>query len=268
VGEDAIVRLHAIRHGTKYDVRFVLVHGLASCARLWDGVGAALAARGHGSIAVDLRGHGDSPRPDDGYDFRSITDDLIPFLANRPIVAGQSYGGLVAVELAARHPDAVGAIACVDGGAADLRGRFSSLDEALVVMRPPYQRFEGIRIAEEEAYLRKAHSDWPEISIQAALALYDVDKDGRIRSRLSWERHQQIIRAMWDRPPSARWADIRMPVLFLMASEWMRGTVDAAVAVLPDANAVWFDGADHDLHAQKPDEVSEHLVTLLEQAQR
>jgi pimeloyl-ACP methyl ester carboxylesterase len=107
-------------------------------------VGVALAARGHGSIAVDLRGHGESSRPDDGYDFRTITDDLIPFLGNRPIVAGQSYGGLVAVELAARHPDAVGAIACVDGGAADLRGRFSSLDEALAVMRPPYQQFEGI----------------------------------------------------------------------------------------------------------------------------
>jgi pimeloyl-ACP methyl ester carboxylesterase len=73
---------------------------------------------------------------------------------------------------------------------------------------------------------------------------------------------------MWETPPSARWADIRMPVLFLMASEWMRDTVDTAVTVLPDAKAVWFNRADHDLHAQKPDEVSEHLVTLLERAQQ
>jgi len=45
---------------------FVLVHGLASNARLWDGVARRLAGAGHSSAAVDLRGHGRSDKPDTG----------------------------------------------------------------------------------------------------------------------------------------------------------------------------------------------------------
>ncbi|MGH9246520.1 MAG: alpha/beta fold hydrolase [Acidimicrobiales bacterium] len=264
--EDGSVRLHAIRHGEGYPIRFVLVHGLASCARLWDAVGMALAARGHGAVAVDLRGHGDSPKPDDGYDFETITGDLLPFLDNRPVLAGQSFGGNVAVDLAARRPDAVSAIACVDGGAIDLAARFSTVDEAVLALRPPYEEFEGTPLVAQEMYLRTAHADWPETSIEAALAAYDVDTEGRIRSRLSWARHQQIIRAMWNTPPSPRWPQIRVPAVFLMASERMRAGVDAALAALPDAEVVWFDGADHDLHAQKPDEVADHFTRLLARA--
>ena len=39
---------------------FLLVHGLASNARMWDGVAMALVARGLAAITVDLRGHGRS----------------------------------------------------------------------------------------------------------------------------------------------------------------------------------------------------------------
>ena len=39
---------------------YLLVHGLASNARLWDGVARRLAGAGHAVAAVDLRGHGRS----------------------------------------------------------------------------------------------------------------------------------------------------------------------------------------------------------------
>ena len=78
----------------------VLVHGLASCLRLWDGVAARLNAQGHRVVACDLRGHGLSPKPDGPYDVATVAGDVLaladdlglgPFL-----VAGQSYGGTVA----------------------------------------------------------------------------------------------------------------------------------------------------------------------------
>src|SRR5688500_3830906 len=100
------VRLRTIEHGPS-PASFLLVHGLASAARLWDGVGAALAARDLGSVAVDLRGHGESPKPDEGYDFPTVVGDLVPLLDDRPVAVGQSYGGNVVVELAATHPDRV-----------------------------------------------------------------------------------------------------------------------------------------------------------------
>src|SRR5919199_1176563 len=55
---------------------FLLVHGLASNARVWDGVARILAAHGHRVAAVDLRGHGLSEAPDDGYDTDTAADDL------------------------------------------------------------------------------------------------------------------------------------------------------------------------------------------------
>ena len=51
---------------------FLLVHGLSSNARTWDGVAAELSAAGHPVVAIDQRGHGRSEKPpiSAGYDFR------------------------------------------------------------------------------------------------------------------------------------------------------------------------------------------------------
>src|SRR6476660_8857533 len=83
---------------------FLLIHGLASNAHLWDGVANRLADLGHAVTAVDQRGHGQSDKPDIGYDFTTVTDDLAAIVAalgyERPVVAGQSWGGNVVLELA------------------------------------------------------------------------------------------------------------------------------------------------------------------------
>jgi pimeloyl-ACP methyl ester carboxylesterase len=258
------VELHAIRYGDPDATpRFVLVHGLASNARMWDGVGEALAARGIASVAVDLRGHGRSPKPDDGYDFDAVAGDLLPLLRDQPVVAGQSYGGNVVVALAAKHPELLSGIACVDGGAIELQHGFPSLDDALVALKPPYEQFVGMPHTDMERFLRAAHPDWPESGIQGALACHDVDELGRVQVILTWERHRQIIEAMWHQRVSQLWPTIKVPVLFITASERMRASVEAAVEALPDGRAVWFEGAHHDVHAQRPVDVADALVSLL-----
>jgi pimeloyl-ACP methyl ester carboxylesterase len=256
--------LHEIRHGDPdAPARVVLVHGLASNARMWDGVGLELAARGIPSVAVDLRGHGGSPKPDGGYDFDAVVGDLLPLLEDRPVVAGQSYGGNVVVHLAARHPELVRAIVCVDGGAIDMRQRFPSIEDAVTAMKPPYDQFVGIPRTEEERYLRQAHPDWPETGIQGALACHAVDEGGHIQPILTWERHRQIVEAMWHEPPTPHFPGLQVPVLFIGASERMRGAIDAAVDVLPDGRSIWFEGAHHDVHAQKPVEVADAIAGML-----
>jgi pimeloyl-ACP methyl ester carboxylesterase len=255
--------LHAIRHGDGLPVRFVLVHGLASNARMWDGVGLALAELGFGSIAVDLRGHGESPKPDVGYDFDSVVGDLLPLLHDRPLVAGQSYGGNVVVHLAATHPELVAGIACVDGGAIELQRTFPVLEDCIAALRPPYERFVGMPAADYERFLRATHADWPETGVQGALACHRVDADGRIQVFLTWDRHRQIIEAMWHQRVSTLWPTIEVPVQFVMASERMKPAVDEAVAALPHGRAHWFEGADHDVHAQKPVEVAALLAGML-----
>src|SRR4051794_10148239 len=81
---------------------FLLVHGLASNARLWDGVAQRVADLGHEVATVDLRGHGRSAKPDFGYEVATVADDVARFIESlsldRPIVVGQSWGGNVVVD--------------------------------------------------------------------------------------------------------------------------------------------------------------------------
>src|SRR4029450_3520698 len=68
----------------------VLLHGLASNARIWDGVAPRLVGAGLRVVAVDLRGHGESEQPDDDYDFASVGQDVSSALAGleleRPVL--------------------------------------------------------------------------------------------------------------------------------------------------------------------------------------
>src|SRR5438552_12669283 len=85
------------RSGDPSRAPFVLVHGLASNARLWDGVAEHLHAAGHTVIAIDQRGHGRSDAPETGYDLDTAVADLVALIGalelQRPVLAGQAWGG-------------------------------------------------------------------------------------------------------------------------------------------------------------------------------
>ncbi len=250
--------------GTPGLVAFVLVHGLASNARLWDGVAACLAAAGHRVATVDLRGHGRSSKPDGPYDVPTVAADLAAVVArldlDRPIVAGQSWGGNVVVELAARHPGATRGIVCVDGGWFEPRARFPDWEACLRALAPP--RLAGRRLAEVEGHIRAAHPDWPEAGIRATLANFEVRADGRIAPWLTYERHVAVLRGLWDHRPSALFPGLGVPALLVPAdtgdTDWTERKVrevEAAAAAIPSVRVRWLDG-DHDLHAQHPDELA------------
>ena len=81
----------------------VLVHGWAAAASSWGGVGDDRLR----TIAVDLRGHGDSDVPADGYrDAETWAGDLAAVLAavGAPaVLVGWSYGGLVITDYVRHH---------------------------------------------------------------------------------------------------------------------------------------------------------------------
>lgn len=245
----------------------LLVHGLASNARLWDGVGADLAGRGHPVLAVDQRGHGLSSKPEDGYDFETITRDLhrlltrMGWLDRPPVLAGQSWGGNVVLDLAVRHPEAVSGLVLVDGGTIDLSARFADWPTCQAALAPP--PLAGTQLTDMEAWLRGNHPDWPESGIAGTLANVEVLGDGTVRPWLSRENHMRILRHLWDHHPRDLYPHVRVPVVMVMAEDrsnqrWMNGKRDevtGAARALSQATVHWVEG-DHDLHAQHPDVVA------------
>jgi len=96
------------------------LHGLASQAHIWDLVAPRL-IDSFRVIAIDQRGHGLSDKPDNGYDFATITSDLDAILkaqhAARDRWCWPSFvGGNVALQYAVDHPDRVSGLVLIDGG--------------------------------------------------------------------------------------------------------------------------------------------------------
>ncbi len=248
---------------------FLLVHGLASNARTWDGVAARLAGLGHPAVTVDLRGHGQSSKPDGPYDVPTVAGDLATLIGRlaadrpdleRPIVAGQSWGGNVVLELAATHPGSIRGIVCVDGGWLEPSRAFPDWEACRAALSPP--RLAGRRFEEVDAFIRSAHADWPEAGIRGTLANFEVRPDGTVAPWLTFDRHISVLHGLWEHHPSALYAGLTVPVLLVPVdggpSDGMarkRRDVDTAAAQIPNVRVRWFTG-DHDIHAQHPDELA------------
>jgi 3-oxoadipate enol-lactonase len=105
------------RAGTKGATPLLLVHSLAMSAAFWDRV-LPLLADGFDIVVPDCRGHGASGRPPGPYTVEQFADDMASVLdeagLSRPIVAGCSMGGCVALAFAIRHAARVRALGLID----------------------------------------------------------------------------------------------------------------------------------------------------------
>jgi pimeloyl-ACP methyl ester carboxylesterase len=72
----------------------------------------------HRCVALDLRGHGGSDKPDQDFTIPAFVNDLawlIPEIGlDRPVLIGHSMGGCIGLNLAHGHPDLLRALVMVD----------------------------------------------------------------------------------------------------------------------------------------------------------
>ena len=100
----------------------LLLHGHPETHLTWHKIAPALAAH-HSVVLTDLRGYGDSSKPEGGanhvdYSFRAMAQDQVEVMAhlghNRFQVAGHDRGGRVAHRMCLDHPDTVEKVALLD----------------------------------------------------------------------------------------------------------------------------------------------------------
>lgn len=102
-------RLHVASTGSGGDV--VMVHGLAANLAFWRLKIVPYLAAQYRITAYDLRGHGRSAMPAEGYSPSNMAEDLKGVLDAGGIesahLVGHSFGGAVIMEFAARYPERV-----------------------------------------------------------------------------------------------------------------------------------------------------------------
>ena len=261
--------LRALHHpaaGATGGIPVLLVHGLASNCRLWDGAARHLAELGHDVIALDLRGHGLSDKPDHGYSVPEVARDVVDIIEilsrdnppwRRPLVIGQSWGGNIVIEIAARHAEAVRGVVAVDGGTIELSRAFPDWEECRRALAPP--RLAGMEAARLRAFVRGAHRDWSDEAIEGTMANMEHFDDGTIAPWLTFDRHITVLRGLWEHSPTSLFPSIEVPVMFTPASRTddemtraKRAAHEHALGTIPRCRVEWFEPADHDLHAQFP----------------
>jgi lipase len=97
----------------------VAIHALTTTYKTFVGIGQRLAGR-RPLFAPDLRGRGDSEKPEHGYGMARHAADVVAAMQNMGIgpsvVVGHSMGAYVATLIAAEHPDLVAGLVLLDGG--------------------------------------------------------------------------------------------------------------------------------------------------------
>ncbi|HKT00520.1 MAG TPA: alpha/beta hydrolase, partial [Rugosimonospora sp.] len=200
-----------------------------------------------------------------GYDTATAAADLAALAIPAAIAVGQSWGGNVVVELAAKHPELVAGLALVDGGWIAPAQEFPSWEACAAALRPP--EIDGLAASQLEGYIREQHPDWSGEAVAATLANLRVWPDGTLTRRLPIDRHMLIVRSMWDDPPQPYYQAITAPVLLvpavpadLRAATARRERVEATARALARATVREYVGADHDVHAQHPDQLAADLL--------
>lgn len=231
------IRLHYLEHGTAGPT-LILMPGLTANAHSFDGlIGAGLAEHIR-VLALDLRGRGQSDKPDGGYRMSDHAADVLGLMdalgLDQVILGGHSFGGLLTYHMAATSPERVSSCVVIDAPA--------EVDETILdQIKPSLDRLEAI-LPSVEAYVEMAkampyYNGWWDPAIEAFYRA-DVEElpDGTVRC-LSRPGH---IKAAVEGTLEVDWptvvASIEQPLLFLRAPDPFGPP--GYPPIVPDAKAV------------------------------
>jgi 2-(acetamidomethylene)succinate hydrolase len=118
----------------------IFLHPSSGYGRMWQEAAGHLPPD-YNIFALDMRGHGDSSRPDGEYSAEELAGDLKLFIdrlsLRRVILAGHSLGGRVALCFAAAHPDLTAGLIMVGGP--HLSNFYQTRDAVRTVYTTAYQ---------------------------------------------------------------------------------------------------------------------------------
>ncbi len=179
----------------------VLLHGLSDDLNLWNPLLSELSSH-YRTIAIDIRGHGHSGKPDSSYSVHQFSDDLLGFMdkldISRAHLMGLSMGAAIAQLFALDHPDRTGALVLLSAfGRAEggFRTRLLELRKTLInegvpayfdeavklVVTPEFQSVNAAAIADSKQYCIQVNSASALVNAVGACIGFDVhDRNSQI----------------------------------------------------------------------------------------
>ncbi len=135
---DRIDDVHFVEQGPIDGQPILLVHGLAASLHDWDLLIPELAAASYHAYALDLLGHGESPKPASrAYKAKWVYRHFARWieslhLSQAPILLGHSFGGYLCMRYAVRHAENVRALI--------LTSPFYKLEQLPLLLQRAYRR--------------------------------------------------------------------------------------------------------------------------------
>lgn len=281
---EAGTRVHFLDWGGPADVeapRVLLSHGLAQTAWSWTPVARRL-RRVARVVAADLRGHGLSDSPTEGYDPDTLVADVLAVAegsglidadpSSLPLIlAGHGFGAIVAAWAAAALGERVGGLVLVDGGWEDVaRTTGVEPEEFLRALDEPPEVLRTI-----EAFLADRRdfdpSTWDADQEQAARATVVEAHSKRLTPATRPHAVTGSVEAMFGYDPLVVLASVEAPIVALQAADDEDGThglalADAqralAAAGRPPIRVLRFPDVGHNLMRYRPREVSAAILAL------
>lgn len=253
----------------------VLLHGGAGNCRWWDPVARRLTPRLR-VLAPDLRGHGDSEKPETGYDLTTIATDALAFAAtlgySRATFGGHAAAGKAVLLAAALAPEKVDGVVLIDPAPpfpvppppppAEGMSRFWLFEAEL----GPFPSWEA---AVEAVRMLPQYSAWSDDLATAFRYGLTQGPTGYLTGKMPIRVLEALSEAARTEDITAQITWVTAPVLMLLsglASQMYRGDAQSVVAGwLPRARVLvrTFPEAGHWLYRDEPAAVAEAILASL-----
>lgn len=229
-------------------------------------------------IAIDIRGHGESERPNHGYDMNNLTKDIHDVLSHLDIhkahVIGNSLGVLLGLSLAKLYPDKVLSLVNIDGGMINYCGQEAEREESKEEIINERNSRRVMEFASKEEFIEQALKQWSNTPFEAyihQIPLYQLENKS-FAFQQSNEIGTAIMETVCDFDVNEYYSEITCPILFLPAEvepklELKKLAIEKYQKILPYSKMVIIPESEHIMMITHSEELAREILQFYNEIQ-